>query len=75
MFYYDRINDDYAVHQRGHAYLKDELDIVVADAKVRRTDWYQDILAHLGDRLIAIGSSMKEYDDDLKSITLSPSMR
>ena len=75
MFYYDRINDDYTVHQREHASLKDELEIVVADAKVKRPYWYQDILDSLGDRLIAIGSSMKERDDDLNSITLSPSMR
>ena len=75
MFYYDRINDDYAVHQRDHAYLEDELDIVVADAKVKKPDWYQDILDSLGDRLIAIGSSIKERDGELKSITLSPSMR
>jgi hypothetical protein len=75
MFYYDRINDDYTVHQRDHAYLKDELDIVVADAKVKKPDWYQGILDSLGDRLIAIGSSIKERDGELKSITLSPSMR
>ena len=75
MFYYDRINDDYAVHQRDHVYLKDELDVVLADAKLKRPDWYQYILEHLGDRFIAIGNSMKEHDDDLKSITLSPSMR
>jgi hypothetical protein len=75
MLYYDRINDDYAVHQRKHAYLEDELDVAVADAKVKRPDWYQGVLEHLGDRLIAIGNSMKEHDDDLKSITLSPSMR
>jgi hypothetical protein len=75
MFYYDRINDDYTVHQRDHAYLKDELDMVVAEAKVKKPDWYQDILDSLGDRLIAIGSSIKERDGELKSITLSPSMR
>ena len=30
MFYRDRLNDDYEIHQRNTSYLKDELDILVA---------------------------------------------
>jgi len=36
MFYRERLNDDYETHQRNHGYLKDDLDVLVADAKVKR---------------------------------------
>ena len=75
MFYYDRLSDDYEIHQHKHGYLKDELDVLVAGANVQRQSWYKGVLASLGDALISIGNSMKERDDNLTSTTLSPLSR
>ncbi len=75
MFYHDRINDDYETHQRNHAYLKDELDVLVTDAKVKRPSWFKSVLSHLGDGLIAAGTSMKERDSQVKPSKLSTSTR
>lgn len=75
MFYHDRLNDDYETHQRNYSYLKDELDILVADANVKRQSWYTTVLASIADALISVGSSMKEPDDNPTSTTLSPLTR
>ena len=75
MSYYDRLNDDYEIHQRNHSYLKDELDVLVADAKVKRQSWYKGVMARVGDALISIGNSIKERDDNLTPTTLSPLTR
>ena len=71
MFYRERLNDGYEIHQRNYSYLKDELDILVADAKVKRPSWYKSVLARVGDALISIGNSMKEHDNNATSKTLS----
>ena len=71
MFYCERLNDDYETHQRNHGYLKDDLDILVADARVKRQSWYQGVMACVGDALISIGNSMKERDNEFSSTTLS----
>jgi hypothetical protein len=75
MFYRERLNDDYEIHQRNYSYLKDGLDILVADAKVMRPSWYKNVLARIGDTLISVGNSMKERDDNLTSTPLSPLTR
>ncbi len=75
MFYREQLNDDYEIHQRNYSYIKDELDILVADAKVKRQSWYKGVLARIGDILISVGNSMKERDDNLTSTTLSPLTR
>ncbi len=75
MFYRDRLNDDYEIHQREHSYAKDELDMLVADAKVKGQSWYKGLLSRVGDGLIAVGNSMKEHDDEVKPATLSPLTR
>ncbi len=75
MLYRDRLNDDYETHQRNHEHLKDDLDILVTGAKVKRPSWFKGILSHIGDGLIAAGSSMKERDDETKPTTLSPLTR
>jgi len=41
MFYHGRVNDDYEIHQRNYSYIKNELDILVADAKVKKPSWYK----------------------------------
>ncbi len=71
MLYRDRLNDDYESHQRNHEYLKDDLDVLVADAKLKKPSWFRGILSHLGDGLIAAGNSMKERDSETKPATLS----
>ena len=63
MFYRERINDDYEIHQRNYSYLKDELDILVTDTKVKRQSWYKGVLVHVGDALILVGNSMRERDE------------
>ncbi|HEY9152549.1 MAG TPA: hypothetical protein VIN60_06655 [Anaerolineales bacterium] len=75
MFYYDRLNDDYAIHQRNCSYPKDGLDVLVADAEAKRTSWYKGIMSHVGDALVSIGNSMKEHASEIKSTTLSPLAR
>jgi len=75
MFYHDRINEDYEIHQRYYSYLKDKLDFLVADAKVKRQSWHKDVMACIGDGLISIGNSLKERDDNATSTTLSPLTR
>ena len=75
MFCGDQINDDYEIHQRNFSYLKDEIEVLVADAKVKRPSWYKGLLARVGDALISIGNSMREHDDNLSSTTLSPLVR
>ncbi|MFZ1040613.1 MAG: hypothetical protein WCA79_12565 [Anaerolineales bacterium] len=75
MFYHDRLNDDCEIHPRNYSYLKDELDILIADAKVKRQSLYKGVLARIGDILISIGNSMKERDDNLTSTPLSPLTR
>ena len=75
MFYRDRLIDEYETRQRSHGYLKDELDILVADTKVKRQSWYKGVLVHIGDVLILVGNSMKERDDNLTSTTLAPLTR
>ena len=74
MFYRERLNDDYEIHQRNTSYLKDELDIFVADAKVKSPNWYSNLMSRFGDGLIAIGNSMKERDHEVQSKTFSPSL-
>ena len=71
MFYHERLNDDYEIHQRNHGYLKDDLDVLVADEKVKRPSWYKSILVRIGDILILVGNSMKELDNVFTSTTLS----
>jgi len=72
MFIGDRLNDDYESHQRRYAHItKDELDVLVADARVIRPRWYNGILAQIGDGLITVGSSIKEHNADVKTINLS----
>jgi len=75
MFYRERLNDDYEIHQRNCSYLKDELDILIADAKVKRQSWYKGALMRVGDALISIGNSIKERDDHATPTTLSPLRR
>ncbi|HUI87977.1 MAG TPA: hypothetical protein VLX61_04560 [Anaerolineales bacterium] len=64
MFFYDRLNDDYEVHQRSFSYLKGELDTLVADAKVKRPNRLETVLVRVGDRLISVGASLKEHHGD-----------
>jgi len=71
MFYRDRLSDEYETYLRNHSYLQDELDNLVADAKVKRESWYKSVLARIGDILILAGNSMKEHDGEFTSITLS----
>ena len=71
MFYRQRLNDDYEIHQRNYSDLKDELNILVADVKVKRPSWCKSVLARVGDALISIGNSIKERDDEFTSTTLS----
>ncbi len=52
------------------AILKDELDILVADAKVKRRSLYKGVLARIGDILILVGNSMKERDDEFNIYNL-----
>ena len=75
MFYRDRLIDEYEAHQRSHSYLRDELGILVSDAKVKRQSLYKGVLANIGDALILVGNSMKERDDLLTSTTLAPLTR
>ncbi len=75
MFYRDRLSDEYETYQRTHSYLKDELDNLVADAKMKRPSCYKSVLARIGDILILVGNSMKERDDNLTSTALSPLTR
>ena len=75
MFYRERLNDEYEIHQRNYGYLEDELDILVADSKVKRPGLYKSVLVCLGDALISIGNSMKERDDNAACKTLSPLTR
>ena len=71
MFYRERLNDDCETHKRNHVYLKDDLDVLVADdAKVKRPSWYKRILARIGDILILIGNSLKECGDEFTSTFL-----
>jgi hypothetical protein len=67
MFYCERLNDDYETHQRNHGYLKDDLDVLVADEKVKRPSWYKSILVRIGDILILVGNLMKERDNEFTS--------
>jgi len=61
VFNRDRLNDEYELHQRRvEALTKDELDILVANARVSRPRWYDGLMAQIGDGLIAAGSSLKE---------------
>ena len=61
MFNGDWLNDDYELHQRRyHDSNKDELDILVARARVSRPHWYNALLSEVGERLILTGSSLKE---------------
>ena len=71
MFYCEQLNDDYEVHQRNHGFLKDDLDVLVANMRVMRQSWYKGVHARIGDFLILVGNSMKERDDEFASITLS----
>jgi len=75
MFYRDRLDDDYETHQRNYNYLKDELDVLVADAKVKKQSWYKGVLSHLGDGLIAVGNSIKKQDGNEEPATPSPRIR
>ncbi len=76
MFNGDRLNDEYEIHQRRFAHMtKDELEVLVADARVVRPRWYSRILAQIGDGLIAAGSSIKEHNADVKPQNLSVSTR
>jgi hypothetical protein len=57
----NRLDDEYERHQRRVGHLtKDELDILVADARPVRPRWYNGLLAKVGEELIAAGSSLKE---------------
>jgi hypothetical protein len=71
VFYRDRLSDEYETHQRNHGYLKDDLHILVADARVERQSCYHGVLTRIGDTLILVGNSMKERDGEFTSITLS----
>ena len=71
MVYRERLNGDHETHQRNHSYPKDDLDILVADFKVKKQSWYKDVMACLGDAFISAGNSMKERDDNLTSTALS----
>ena len=57
----DRLNDDYELHQRRvSALTEDDLDLMVANARVSRPRWYNGLMAQIGEGLIAAGSSLKE---------------
>ena len=58
MFNSDRLNDDYERHKRH--FVKDELDILVADADVIGPRWYNGLLVYFGERLISAGKAIKE---------------
>ena len=75
MFYRDRLIDEYETHQRSHSYLKDELDFLVADTKVKRQSWYKGLLVHVGDASILGRNSMRERHDNPTSTTLVPLTR
>jgi hypothetical protein len=67
MFNGDHLNDEYENHRRRFAHItKDELEILVADARIVRPRWYNSILAKIGDGLIAAGSSIKEHNAEVK---------
>ncbi|HUH96061.1 MAG TPA: hypothetical protein VLZ89_01805 [Anaerolineales bacterium] len=70
MYYRDRLNDDYEAHQRSHSYLKDELEVLAADAKVKRPSWFQGVMGRMGDALISAGKSMKEDPRELEATPL-----
>lgn len=71
MFYKDRLYDDYEIHQRQHDTKKGELDLLLADATIKRTSWYNGLLSRLGDGLIGVGRSIKEKNEDIKPTALS----
>jgi hypothetical protein len=75
MFYRDRLDDDYEIYQRHHSYTKDDLEILVADAQVKKSKWYTGILSNVGDGLISAGSALKKHNGDMKSTTLSTMTR
>lgn len=57
----DRLYDDYERHQRRYRdSYKDELDILVADARVSRPHWFNVFLTEVGNKLISTGNSLKE---------------
>jgi hypothetical protein len=57
----DRLNDEYEMHQLRVGHLtKDQLDTLIADAHLVRHRWYNGLLAGIGEKLIAAGSSLKE---------------
>ena len=70
MFYYDRLNDDYEIHQRNYCYLKDDLDVLVSDSKVKRPSLFRNAMSRIGDVLISTGNSMKEQNE-IRSTNLS----
>ncbi len=68
MFARDRLDDDYEFHQRRYDPLvEDELDALVADARVIGPRWYNVILVQVGDGLMAIGRFIKERNGGSKS--------
>jgi hypothetical protein len=76
MFNGDRLNDEYEVHQRRFSYkIKDELELLVSEAKVHHPRWYNGILAQVGEGLISVGSALKEHNSSVKSNNLSTSGR
>lgn len=75
MFYRDRLNDDYEIHQRRCTCLTDELQLVTRDAPVRRPDWFKGVVSRLADGLIAAGNSLKQDETEVPPATLSPITR
>jgi hypothetical protein len=76
VFNNDRLNDEYDLHQRRFAHMiQDELDFLVADARVVRPRWYNRMLAQTGDGLITAGRSIKKLNAGVNSKNLSVSMR
>ena len=65
MFYSARLNDDYETHQRNQGFLKDDLDVLVANMRVMRQSWYKGVLARIGDILILVGNSVKNATANL----------
>jgi len=68
MFDNYRLNDEYEFHQRSFSPLtKDELDILVANARVSHPRWYNGLLAQIGEDLIAAGRSLKERNSGVNN--------
>lgn len=71
MFYRDRLYDDYEIHQRRQDSKKEDLDLLLAEARINKPGWYRGLLSRLGDGLIEVGHSIKEKNADVQPAALS----